>query len=99
MKLYGGSGSASTYTPLLTAAELGILDELDFEIIDMQKGQHKQPAYLAKHPFGKVPSFEDEDTGAAFYECVPCPSRRSFAPADCEALRQQTGPELLRDTS
>lgn len=70
MKLIGGFGSSCTHVVLLTAAEIGKLDELTFEKIDLQKGEQKQPAYLAKHPFGQVPFFEDEENGVAFYECV-----------------------------
>ncbi|ERM96285.1 hypothetical protein AMTRI_Chr09g34950 [Amborella trichopoda] len=37
--------------------------QAEFELvrIDMSKGQHKKPEYLAIQPFGQVPAFQDEN--------------------------------------
>ncbi|KAF5182237.1 Glutathione s-transferase [Thalictrum thalictroides] len=37
--------------------------EVDYELvpIDMGKGEHKSPDYLAKHPFGQIPVLQDDD--------------------------------------
>jgi glutathione S-transferase len=32
----------------------------EFVLVDMAKGEHKQPAYLARQPFGQVPALEDD---------------------------------------
>jgi glutathione S-transferase len=32
----------------------------EFVLVDMAKGEHKQPAHLARQPFGQVPALEDE---------------------------------------
>jgi glutathione S-transferase len=39
-----------------------------YQMVDVSllKGEHKQPAHLARHPFGKVPAFEHE--GLVLYE-------------------------------
>lgn len=35
--------------------------EVDFRTIDLLKGEHKAPEYVAKFPAGQVPTFEDGD--------------------------------------
>jgi len=37
-------------------------------VVDLSKGEHKQPAHLARQPFGKVPAMEDTETGVKMYE-------------------------------
>jgi glutathione S-transferase len=43
---------------LATLAEKG--QEAELVTVDLGKGEHKQPAHLARHPFGVVPVLEDE---------------------------------------
>jgi len=38
----------------------------EFEIVDFAKGEHKQPAHLARQPFGQVPALDDD--GFKMYE-------------------------------
>jgi len=54
-KLYGSTSPSSTYTRLVAmiAKERNI--PYEFIPVDLQKGDHKQPAYLEHHPFGQVP--------------------------------------------
>ncbi|KAJ7088738.1 glutathione S-transferase [Mycena belliarum] len=42
--------------------------QLPFElvVVDMARGDHKTPAYLARHPFGQVPMLDDD--GLVVYE-------------------------------
>ncbi|HEX6838280.1 MAG TPA: glutathione binding-like protein, partial [Polyangia bacterium] len=40
--------------------------EAQFEMVDLFKGAHKAPAYLAHQPFGQVPALEDD--GFQIYE-------------------------------
>ena len=35
--------------------------DYEFVTVEIMKGAHKQPDYLAKHPHGRVPYFEDGD--------------------------------------
>ena len=30
-------------------------------VVDVMKGEHKEPAHLARQPFGQIPAFEDGD--------------------------------------
>jgi len=64
MKVYGHPMSTCTRKVLTTLAEKG--HEASFELVDLSKGQQKSPQYMAKHPFGVVPFFEDG--GFTMYE-------------------------------
>jgi len=52
-------GSTCTQRVLMTSIENGA----DFEIktVDLRKGEHKQPAHLARQPFGQIPALQDGD--------------------------------------
>ena len=41
-----------------TLEELGV--PYDLAILDMQKGEHRQPEYLKVHPLGQVPALQDD---------------------------------------
>jgi glutathione S-transferase len=58
MKVYGHPMSTCTRKVLATLAEKG--HEAEFVLVDLAKGENKQPAHLARHPFGVVPAFEDD---------------------------------------
>jgi glutathione S-transferase len=48
----------------MTAHENGA--PFEFVLVDLAKGEHKQPAHLARQPFGQVPALDDE--GFALFE-------------------------------
>jgi glutathione S-transferase len=60
IKLYGHELSGNTYKVRLFLELL----QLDYEWIevDLMKGEHKKPDYLALNPFGQVPVLVDETT-------------------------------------
>jgi glutathione S-transferase len=64
MKIYGHPMSTCTRKVLMTLAENNTPYEL--ELVDFAKGEHKQPAHLARQPFGQIPSLDDE--GFKLYE-------------------------------
>jgi glutathione S-transferase len=64
MKVYGHPLSTCTRKVLITAAEKGAHVEL--VTVDLFTGEHKQPAHLARHPFGVVPVLDD--AGFVLYE-------------------------------
>jgi len=59
MKLYLNPLSPNVRRVLLTEAELGL--ELEHQIVDFGKGEHKSPAYLKLNPNGLVPTLADGD--------------------------------------
>jgi len=65
VKIYGHPMSTCTRKVLTTLAEKG--HKADFVLVDLMKGEHKQPEHLARHPFGVIPVFEDDD-GFQMYE-------------------------------
>ncbi|TQF09522.1 glutathione S-transferase family protein [Myxococcus llanfairpwllgwyngyllgogerychwyrndrobwllllantysiliogogogochensis] len=65
MKVYGHPMSICTRKVLTTLLEKG--HEAQFVLVDLGKGEQKHPAHLARHPFGVVPAFEDDD-GFVLYE-------------------------------
>jgi len=77
LTIYGHPMSTCTRKVLTTVAELSIPHE--FVLVDFAKGEHKQPAHLARQPFGKVPAIDDD--GFKLYE-----SR-----AICRYLNEQAG--------
>lgn len=60
--VYGIPGS-----PFLRSVEIGLHEKaLDYTLHALAPGEHKQPACLARHPFGKIPAFEHD--GFVIYE-------------------------------
>jgi glutathione S-transferase len=59
MKLHQHPASTNARRVRLTAAVLGI--ELDEVTLDLSKGEHKRPEYLALNPNGAVPTLVDGD--------------------------------------
>jgi len=62
--LYGPAYSTYVRSCRLALEEKG--QAYDFVEIDMFGGAHKEPEFLARHPFGKVPAFEHD--GFPLYE-------------------------------
>jgi glutathione S-transferase len=58
MKIYGHFFSPPANQVRLTASAIGI--ENEYVHVDLQKGEHKLPEYLAVNPFGRVPSLDDD---------------------------------------
>ena len=62
INVYGIPGS-----PFLRSVEITLNEKgLDYHLHALKPGEHKQPEYLARHPFGRVPAFEHD--GFALYE-------------------------------
>lgn len=59
MKLHGLAMSTCTARALACLHEVGA--EFELLPVDMKAGEHKQPAFLAKNPFGQIPALEDGD--------------------------------------
>ncbi len=59
MKLYGFAASPNTWMVRAVAAHLGI--PLDYQHIDLTKGESHTPAYLAINPTGRTPALVDGD--------------------------------------
>jgi glutathione S-transferase len=59
VKLYQNPASTNARRARLTAAVLGI--DLDEVVLDLGKGEHKRPEYLALNPNGAVPTLVDGD--------------------------------------
>jgi glutathione S-transferase len=64
MKIYGHPMSTCTRKVLTTLVETNTPYELLVQ--DFAKGEHKQPEHLARQPFGKVPTLDDD--GFTMYE-------------------------------
>jgi glutathione S-transferase len=59
MKLYGFPPSPNTWKVRALAAHVGIA--LDFELVDLTKGQSRTPEFLALNPTGRTPVLVDGD--------------------------------------
>jgi glutathione S-transferase len=64
LKLFGNPVSTCTRKVLMTLNETKT--PFDFTVIDFAKGEHKQPAHVARQPFGQVPAIDDD--GFKLYE-------------------------------
>ena len=60
--VYGIPGS-----PFLRSVEITLHEKgFDYQLQAIAPGEHKQPEYLARHPFGRIPAFEHD--GFRLYE-------------------------------
>lgn len=68
IKLYGHEVSGNSYKVRLLLSLL----KLDYEWVrvDLMKGEHKSPEYLAKNPFGQVPLLIDDETTIADAQAI-----------------------------
>src|SRR6266545_3307458 len=57
MKLYGIPPSPNTWKVRAVAAHLGL--PLDFQAVDVAKGEQRSPGYLALNPTGRTPTLVD----------------------------------------
>jgi glutathione S-transferase len=91
MKLYQHPFSSASFKVRALIRELGI----DCELVDieMMKGEHKSPAFLAKNPNGKIPTLEDngflvwESNAIACYLAALKPER-GLMPTDPKGVAQ-----------
>lgn len=59
MKVYGHPASTCTRKVLTVLAEKG--QSADFVMVDIMKGEGKNPEYLQRQPWGQVPVLEEDD--------------------------------------
>jgi glutathione S-transferase len=64
IKLYGHPLSTCTRKVLCTLHETNT--PFEFVVVDLMTGEHKQPAHVARQPFGQVPAIDDD--GFALFE-------------------------------
>lgn len=69
MKVYEFKGFPNPARVRIALAEKGLLNRVEFITVDVPNGAHRQPAFLAKNPFGAVPVLELED-GTTIAECT-----------------------------
>jgi glutathione S-transferase len=58
MKVYGHPLSSCTRKVVMTAAEKAT--SIEVIAVDVLGGEHKRPAFLARHPFGVIPVLDDD---------------------------------------
>jgi len=63
--LYGLALSPNVNRVKVVANELNV--KLNFKVVDLTKGEHKQEAFLALNPFGSIPAYVSED-GVTLFE-------------------------------
>jgi len=59
VQLYGMRMSTCARRCLIVLEETGTA--YDFHLVNLMKGEHKQPEHLAKNPFGQIPALVDGD--------------------------------------
>jgi len=69
MKVYEYEGFPNPARVRMALAELGLMDQVEFISVDVTKGHHKKPEFVAKNPFPAVPVLELED-GTNIAECT-----------------------------
>ncbi len=61
MKIYEFNAFASPRRVRMFLAEKGIADRIDFEQVNVPEGEHREDGFLAKNPYGAVPTLELDD--------------------------------------
>jgi glutathione S-transferase len=69
MNVYEYQGFPNPLRVRMALAEKGLTDQVTFVQVDVPKGEHRQPKFLAKNPAGAVPLLELED-GTYIAECT-----------------------------
>jgi glutathione S-transferase len=59
MKLYGFPGSPNTWKVRAFAHHIGV--PIDLQLVDLTKGEQRQPGFLAINPTGRTPALVDGD--------------------------------------
>lgn len=91
IKIYGHEVSGNAYKVKLLVALLGL--EYEWVRIDLMKGEHKSPEYLARNPFGQVPTLEDGEVTLSDAQAILVYLARTYGgddwlPMDAIALAQ-----------
>jgi glutathione S-transferase len=68
IKLYGHEISGNSYKARLMLSLLNL--EYEWIGVDLMKGEHKSPEYLAMNPFGQVPLLVDGETQLADAQAI-----------------------------
>jgi glutathione S-transferase len=68
IKLYGHEISGNSYKVRLMLSLLGL--EYEWITVDLTKGEHKSPEYLAMNPFGQLPLLVDGETKLADAQAI-----------------------------
>ena len=68
MKVYEFEGFPNSARVRIALAEKGLSDKVEFVSVDVTKGEHKKPEFLAKNPAATVPVLELDD-GTTIAEC------------------------------
>jgi len=89
IKLYGHELSGNSYKVQLFLCVLGI--EYQLVQVDLMKGEHKQPEFLAINPFGQVPTLVDgeliiQDAQAILTYLARRYGNEDWLPIDAESL-------------
>jgi glutathione S-transferase len=74
LKVFGFSRSSNTQRVLLLLKETRL--PYEWHDIDLAKGAHKAPAFLAQHPFGQVPYLVRSPVLGAHCSLTPLVGRR-----------------------
>jgi len=69
MKVYEFKASPNAYRVRLALAETDLTDQVEFVQVNILKGEHRQPEFLAKNPEGQIPFLELDD-GTIIAECT-----------------------------
>ncbi|MBI3524890.1 MAG: glutathione S-transferase [Betaproteobacteria bacterium] len=69
MKIYEYRGFPNPSRIRIALGEKHAADKVEFITVDVPKGEHKEPAFLAKNPSGVVPVLELDD-GTMIAECT-----------------------------
>ncbi|KAJ9187748.1 hypothetical protein P3X46_003170 [Hevea brasiliensis] len=87
LKLHGPAMSTSTSLVITCLHE----KEVDFELVpvDLFAGEHKQPHFLAKNPFGQVPVLEDGDLTLFESRAISTYVAEKFKETGYDLTRQQ----------
>ncbi|XVF21929.1 hypothetical protein REPUB_Repub12eG0131300 [Reevesia pubescens] len=87
IKLYGAAMSTCTARVLACLHETGA--EFELVPVNLQIGEHKQPAFLAKNPFGQIPALEDDDLTLFESRSMSTYVADKFKGNGCDLLRTQ----------
>ena len=69
MKVYEHKGFPNPMRVRVALAEKGLTDRVEFVPVDVTKGEHRTPEFLARNPAGAVPVLELDD-GTCLAECT-----------------------------
>ncbi|XP_039009642.1 glutathione S-transferase F13-like [Hibiscus syriacus] len=91
MKLYGLAMSTCTSKVITCLHEHGA--EFELVPVNLQNGEHKQPAFLAKNPFGQIPALDDGDLTLFESRAISTYVAEKFKGSGCDLLRSQNPKE------